>query len=76
MRVNVSSLGLTILQRAQGQASASGAGVVQASLGPPGGANLVAQVAGLQQAGTDVAVGAAVVETGQKLTRTLLDLFA
>lgn len=74
--VSISSIGLGGIAQAEASASRSASSLVQAAVGRAGGTDVAQDVVSLTQAGAGVAIGAKVVETGEQLTKALLDIFA
>ncbi len=76
MDVSISSVGLSCIVCAEKGASRSASSLVQGAVASPTGPNITQDLVSLHQAGSGVAIGAKLVETGEQLTRTLLDIFA
>jgi hypothetical protein len=74
--VNVSSVGLSSIVLEEATAARAASSLVQAAVASPGWTDIARDTVNLDQDTTGIAVGAKVVEVGEQLTKTLLDIFA
>lgn len=74
--MNLSSVGLSGLGQAEAGVARSASNLVRAAVAPTTGTDIAQDMVSLTKAGSGVAIGAKVIETGEQLTKTLLDIFA
>jgi hypothetical protein len=74
--VSITSIGLSCITRAETEASASAASLARTTAGSPATGDIAGDMVHLGQAANGVAIGAKVVEVGERLDKTLLDIFA